>query len=400
LAVVLTATSVGVQWLGMLVPYTLVQDWLTANVQPIFAPQTFTELRYSPLVLQWRFLTPENIQLAWWRPASGTVDWFALTMPLIGILVGLILLVQQPRSTRDDEQGVGPRNWLYGAALAIIALAMLTYFRTALGDPALTALAQRISSLEQKSDGILFLTPEQGQAFANAYHGRLPAFGFFGREQLDPAEQAWLERLRADHGRLFVVPDYLPPEQSGWERPLRTGEFLLVDDRIPGRDPAAGQRLALYATGQAHHLEESGLGTVFGDPASQEAVTLENGWIRLKGFAVTRETQPGGTVLLTLLWESLQPVEQSYHVFVHLLDERGAIAAQKDGQPVQWTRPTNSWRPGEQIADRYGILLPETFAPGRYTMAVGLYDPVTGQRLPVSAGPSSYALELGPIEVH
>ena len=28
-----------------------------------------------------------------------------------------------------------------------------------------------------------------------------------------------------------------------------------------------------------------------------------------------------------------------------------------------------------------------------------VYDPVTGQRLPVSAGPASYAIELGPIEV-
>ena len=36
---------------------------------------------------------------------------------------------------------------------------------------------------------------------------------------------------------------------------------------------------------------------------------------------------------------------------------------------------------------------------GRYTLAVGLYDPITGQRLPVSAGPASYAIELGPVEV-
>ena len=56
-------------------------------------------------------------------------------------------------------------------------------------------------------------------------------------------------------------------------------------------------------------------------------------------------------------------------------------------------------RAGEEIADHYGLLLPDTFPSGHYTILVGLHDPVTGQRLPVSAGPTSYAIEVGPIEV-
>jgi hypothetical protein len=95
----------------------------------------------------------------------------------------------------------------------------------------------------------------------------------------------------------------------------------------------------------------------------------------------------------------LRPVTGNYQVFVHLLDAQGNKVAQRDGQPVQWLRPTSTWQPGEELADRYGLWLPETFPTGSYTVAVGLYDPVTGQRLPVSAGPASYAIELGPIEV-
>ena len=178
---------------------------------------------------------------------------------------------------------------------------------------------------------------------------------------------------------------------------MRTSESLFVDKYLTGHGPnTAGQRLALYAAGQARQMDESGLGTVFGDPSGAEPITDANGRIRLKGYTITPTVRPGGAILLTLLWEGLRPVNPSYHVFVHLLDERGAIVAQKDGQPVQWTRPTNSLQPGEQIADRYGILLSENFVPGRYQLAVGLYEPVTGQRLPVSAGPSSYALDLGP----
>ena len=81
------------------------------------------------------------------------------------------------------------------------------------------------------------------------------------------------------------------------------------------------------------------------------------------------------------------------------LDAEGAKLLQRDGQPVVWLRPTSTWRVGEIITDRYGLLLPATIPAGRYTLAVGLYDPVTGQRLAVSAGPASFAIELGPVQV-
>jgi hypothetical protein len=114
---------------------------------------------------------------------------------------------------------------------------------------------------------------------------------------------------------------------------------------------------------------------------------------------VTPETYPGGELLLELRWQSLQPMDYNYQVFVHLLNANEEKLAQRDGQPVQWMRPTSTWVPGEELADRYGILLPDDFPPGSYTIAVGVYDPVSGQRLPVSAGPRDYAIEIGPIVV-
>ena len=88
-----------------------------------------------------------------------------------------------------------------------------------------------------------------------------------------------------------------------------------------------------------------------------------------------------------------------YQVFVHLLNPAEEKLAQRDGQPVLWLRPTSTWQPGEEIVDRYGMTLPNDLPAGAYTIAVGLYDPVNGQRLPVSAGPQDYAIELGPIVV-
>ncbi|MFN3333011.1 MAG: hypothetical protein ACK47M_10910, partial [Caldilinea sp.] len=160
----------------------------------------------------------------------------------------------------------------------------------------------------------------------------------------------------------------------------------------------SNQRLALYAMQPAADMVETGLGTIFGDP-TLSTVDDTNGWIRLRGYALTPTAEPGGHILLTLLWQSLQAVDKDYQVFVHLLDDQGAKLLQRDGQPVAWMRPTSTWQPGEEITDRYGLLLPATLAAGRYSLAVGLYDPVTGQRLAVSAGPANFAIEVGPVQV-
>lgn len=394
----LAALSVLVQWLGMAVPFSLVQDWLAAEVQPLFAPETFTQLRYSPLLLQWQFLTAENIQFAWWRASNWpeAINWLAIAMPLAGIVAGLVLLVQHLRSDRPDDHDDRWRNWLYAGALAAITLAILTYVQAALSDPQTAAISARLAASERAGDAILQLRPEQSQSFANSYRGRLPVYGFFNTGELDAEQAAWLDRLRTTYRRLWVVPDGLAPEQSAWERTLRGSDFLLANDRVASE---GNQRLALFALAPSQRMVEAGIGTVFGDPAAPAPVTESNGWFRLDGYAVTQQVQPGGAILLTLLWRSLAEVDENYQVFVHLLDEQGTKIAQADGQPVQWLRPTSTWEVGEQIVDRYGLLLPDLLPAGQYTIAVGLYHPATGQRLPVSAGPASFAIELGPITV-
>jgi hypothetical protein len=392
----LAVASFAVQVLGLLVPYRLVQDRLAAVVTPLFAEETFTALRYSPLVMQWQMVRPETIHLAWWRggwPAG--IDWLALAVALAGVFVGLLLLVKQMRSSQHEDADDHTRNGLYAVALLLLTLGLLTYYDTTLVAPEMRSVAERLRTEGRAGDAVLLLRPEETQDFANVYRGSLPVYGMFQRDTLGEDEKPVLNRVRTGYERTWVVPSDGAPEQSGWERALRTEDFLLADDRVSG---PSNQRLALYAMLQAADMAENGLGAVFGDPAGP-LVTEENGWIRLNGYALTPTAMPGGHILLTLLWQSLQPVTTDYHVFVHLLDAQGDKLLQRDGQPVQWMRPTSTWQSGEEIVDHYGLLLPTTLPAGRYTLAVGLYDPVSGQRLAVSAGPASYAIDLGPIQV-
>lgn len=96
--------------------------------------------------------------------------------------------------------------------------------------------------------------------------------------------------------------------------------------------------------------------------------------ITLRGYTV--EAADGGT-RLTLYWRAADFPRADYSVFVHALDGKGAILAQSDGPPA--AVPMWCWIPGEVVADERLLT-----APGIREIAVGVYDPLSGARLPVS----------------
>jgi hypothetical protein len=96
------------------------------------------------------------------------------------------------------------------------------------------------------------------------------------------------------------------------------------------------------------------------------------------------EAGPGGMLHLTLIWRCLEPVEANYTVFTHLLDAGGQVRGQRDNPPVHGTYATTLWVPGEIVVDEYGIPVDADAPPGSYVIEVGMYDPETMARLPVS----------------
>ncbi len=97
----------------------------------------------------------------------------------------------------------------------------------------------------------------------------------------------------------------------------------------------------------------------------------------------TPQVEPGGTVRLTLYWQARGQMKTSYTVFTHLLDERQRIRGQRDSLPAEGARPTTGWLPGEVITDEYAIPVDPDAPPGEYVLEIGMYDALTGERLPV-----------------
>ena len=102
--------------------------------------------------------------------------------------------------------------------------------------------------------------------------------------------------------------------------------------------------------------------------------------IRLLGYDLA---QADGDAVLTLYWQAMQRMDESYKVFVHLFDPAtGAIVAQNDAVPRGWTYPTTWWEEGEVVSDEIVLSLQDAPA-GPYQLAVGVYRQEGGERLPV-----------------
>ena len=104
-------------------------------------------------------------------------------------------------------------------------------------------------------------------------------------------------------------------------------------------------------------------------------------FVELMGYQVE---EAEGQMVVTLYWRSAAANDTYATIFVHLLDSVGNILAQQDSPPVQGTYPLPVWTPGFIIADEHRLTLPADAPSGPYRLAIGLYDPVTLTRWPVT----------------
>jgi uncharacterized membrane protein len=96
-----------------------------------------------------------------------------------------------------------------------------------------------------------------------------------------------------------------------------------------------------------------------------------------------QQARPGDKLGLTLYWHALSPMNKSYTVFVHLLDANEVIRGWGDSLPGGGTLPTTGWLAGEYLHDRHEIAIKSEAPSGDYLIEVGLYEAVSGTRLPV-----------------
>jgi hypothetical protein len=101
-------------------------------------------------------------------------------------------------------------------------------------------------------------------------------------------------------------------------------------------------------------------------------------------------TIPAGvTIPLRLGFKALHPLDRDFSVFIHLYSDpqpegSNQIWSQADGQ-LCVSYPTSWWESAETVVQDFALPVPADLPPGRYVIALGVYDSASLVRLPVSS---------------
>ncbi len=96
---------------------------------------------------------------------------------------------------------------------------------------------------------------------------------------------------------------------------------------------------------------------------------------------------------VTLIWRAEAATTTSYTVFVQLVTNDGRVLAQSDRLPVEGSRPTTGWRAGEVLIDSHTLTFNDGVDGGTARLIAGMYDALTGARLPAADGADFIVLQ-------
>ncbi len=248
------------------------------------------------------------------------------------------------------------------------------YFNDAYAKGKYGRMMSYVASHSQGGDAIVLNNPLQKPLYLYYAPRNLPSFFLPDDAPLeDPSSRAQLEKIAHTHSRIWLVMFGNPAEYDPTDFLKRWLGANAFKSFFRGFVDA---NLTLYEMPRQAAIKK---------PVN--AIVGEN--IKLLGFDLDRaQVQPGQTLELTLYWQPSALIAKPYVVFAHLIGgsnpaTKSPIWAQMDNEPVGGSRATTTWKVGELIDDRYGLQVPDDAPTGEYEIEVGMYDAVTGTRVPV-----------------
>lgn len=190
----------------------------------------------------------------------------------------------------------------------------------------------------------------------------------------------WMRQVEAPHGRLLfpamgaVALLLANGMEAGAPQPGRW--YLLALASLSALAPGA----RILATFSPPRLRRPETVAARLDPAD----LVFGGQVRLLGTRVDRaRVRPGEELRVKACWKGLEPIEEDYTVFVHLVGPETRRVAERHTYPGLGRFPTSLWPPSRAVCDVYRMPVAEwAEAPLRYRLIVGLFDATTGARLP------------------
>ena len=310
-------------------------------LRPAYRPKFFLvgSAAFS-IALARGILGPWPKRTVWCRRLSAVWSIACVAYLLMGIVPALNDYYFNPRYTRDDYRG----------------------------------MAGYVAAVEKPGNAVLLNAAGQEDVFKYYYEGKSPIYPLPRHRPLNVERTIEeLEQVAAQHDRLYALfwaTDESDPERviEGW---LDTHAYKTLDSW------RGNVRLVIYSLPQALAPTEirNPLEVTLGNQIALLGYTLQNDVVRV-----------GDVLQVTLFWKALEPIQERYSVFIHLLDTENHIIGQRDSEPGGGARLTSAWKPGETITDNYGILVRPGTPSGKYLLELGMYRIDNGRRLTVTKG--------------
>ena len=185
--------------------------------------------------------------------------------------------------------------------------------------------------------------------------------------------------------RILKVPPEMPPGKAYFEVGLfRSGLSSAPggQDRVDIVDQhgqAVGDRVDLGAVMVGSPPEQADLSGLRPLGARFEER------IELAGWQAAADPSEPSKLRVDLGWRALDRSVTDYTAFVHVLDRENRIVAQHDQPPGGADNQTTRWVPGETVRTSTLLELPPDVNRTDLRLRVGLYEPVSGRQLAVTA---------------
>ena len=276
-------------------------------------------------------------------------------------------------------------RWLAVAALALLFASNLPNLRASIANAHEATLPDQRNDLAQYMDtiltsGIHIATYDNHKTLNShwgGYAGLTPFPHLLPNGVPGPISQESVDHWRALDVLYAIMPHYeyqslLAVDPAG---------YLAETTLLKSYPPSAAHRGPAMVVLRLHPM--------------QHQTTGQLGPIRLLGYDLASGgIRAGETLPFHLYWQSRAPTDGEYIVFNHLLNSEGGLVAQIDGPPLPdplLRRTTADWGDPEEIifSREFNLQLPETLAPGEYTLVTGFYRRQDGVRLRSPVGEDS-----------
>ncbi len=399
----LLIASIGMQWLGLGVPYT---NYYTELQFTLFDdPARFDEWQEwadynwvwseSQIPYHWRHFSGDQLQPAWTMvDPAWVVPLLTLMMVLIGTgLSGWVIFAKKDLSQLHRSLKISLTSMMLLSPLIPISegIHQLREDKRYINEQGDMFHLINILNDEVQPDDIVFIERgEYSRLFMNYFKADavlmtlpLPLRGGYQEgepeipdEELYPAIGVYggyvLDWAADRFDRLWLVTSSGPFITNA----IRPSEKILTIRYFPIREYTVSQtaRAILYDTVDAP-----------GAPSAYQTDVVFGDLLGLWGFDLPRGTtyHPGDVVAVSVVLAALQPTVTDYNVSVRISDANHRPIIQQDGLPMATFGHTSRWEIGRTYRDNHGLKLPADLPPGEYYVEVTVYNYVTGENLAV-----------------